>query len=242
MELAVPVCSFQQVEKSFPLQQGSQQIFSDLTLSLPLQGITVLVGKSGCGKTTLLRLIAGLEKPERGQITFTKAHKQYQPKIGMVFQESRLFPWLTVAENIMLSCVNWQEADVLPFMDLVGLDHQYLYSKPDELSGGMAHRVAIARALAYMPDLLLMDEPFVAVDYFTRMALQQKVIDIQQQTHAAVIFVTHNVDEALLLATQILVLEKEKKPVSLKIDAAYPRQLETTELLQYRRKILELLL
>lgn len=182
---------------------GTQQIFDNLTLSLLLSGITVLVGRSGCGKTTLLRLLAGLEQPEQGEIIFTRDNIAYQPKIGMVFQESRLLPWLTVAENIMLSRSKWQEADALPYLELVGLESSYLHSKPDALSGGMAHRVAIARALAYQPDILLMDEPFAALDYFTRMALQQKVIDIQQQTHTAVIFVTHNVDEALLLANQI---------------------------------------
>ena len=219
-------CQLRQVSKGYPLQDGTQQIFDNLTLSLLLSGITVLVGRSGCGKTTLLRLLAGLEQPE----------------LGMVFQESRLLPWLTVAENIMLSRSKWQEADALPYLELVGLESSYLHSKPDALSGGMAHRVAIARALAYQPDILLMDEPFAALDYFTRMALQQKVIDIQQQTHTAVIFVTHNVDEALLLANQILVLRKGQAPVPFSINAAYPRHLESAELVQHRQEILQMLL
>lgn len=236
------ICRLQHVTKEYPLQKGVQRIFFDLTLDLPLEGIIVLVGKSGCGKTTLLRLIAGLEQPEQGKISFEQNQKLVQPKIGMVFQESRLLPWLNVAENIMLSQNKWSDADVLPFLELVGLDARHLHSKPDALSGGMAHRVAIARALAYAPDLLLMDEPFAALDYFTRMALQQKVIEIQQQTNTAVIFVTHNVDEALLIAKQILVLKKGASPMAFSVVEEYPRQLERPALVQCKKAILDLLL
>ena len=239
---AASVCRLQHVTKEYPLQKGVQRIFSDSTLDLPLEGITVLVGKSGCGKTTLLRLIAGLEQPEHGKISFIHNQEIIQPKIGMVFQESRLLPWFNVAENIMISKNKWSDADALPFLELVGLDARHLHSKPDALSGGMAHRIAIARALAYAPDLLLMDEPFAALDYFTRMTLQQTVIEIQQQTNTAVIFVTHNVDEALLLAKQILVLKKGETPVAFSVEEAYPRQLELPALVQRKKAILDLLL
>ncbi len=239
---AVSVCQLKNVTKEYTNVHGSQQIFSDLTLELPLEGITVLVGRSGCGKTTLLRLLSDLEKPDVGEISFTRMGKGYQPKVGMVFQESRLLPWLTVAENIMLSRSRWQEADVLPFLDMVGLEHSALHMKPASLSGGMAHRVAIARALVYAPDLLLMDEPFAALDYFTRMALQQKVIEIQQQTNTAVIFVTHNVDEALLLAKRILVLKKGEAPIAFPVTETYPRHLEQPALVQCKQDILRLLL
>ena len=239
---AASVCRLQHVTKEYPLQKGVQRIFSDLTLDLPLEGITVLVGKSGCGKTTLLRLIAGLEQPEHGKISFIHNQEIIQPKIGMVVQESRLLPWFNVAENIMISKNKWSDADALPFLELVGLDARHLHSKPNALSGGMAHRVAIARALAYAPDLLLMDEPFAALDYFTRMTLQQTVIEIQQQTNTAVIFVTHNVDEALLLAKQILVLKRGETPVAFSVEEAYPRQLELPALVQRKKAILDLLL
>ena len=239
---AVAICQLKNVTKTYASAHGSQEIFSDLTLELPLEGITVLVGRSGCGKTTLLRLLSDLEKPDIGEISFTRMGKKYQPKVGMVFQESRLLPWLTVAENIMLSRSRWQEADVLPFLDMVGLEHSTLHMKPASLSGGMAHRVAIARALVYAPDLLLMDEPFAALDYFTRMALQQKVIEIQQQTNTAVIFVTHNVDEALLLAKRILVLKKGETPVAFPVTETYPRHLEKSVLVQCKQDILRLLL
>ena len=124
----------------------------------------------------------------------------------------------------------------------MGLDARELHSKPDALSGGMAHRVAIARALAFKPDLLLMDEPFAALDYFTRMSLQQKLLEIQQKTGTAIIFVTHHVDEALLLADRILVLDKGKTPISLNISVAQPRQVEDSLLVAYKKEILDLLL
>lgn len=235
-------CQLRHITKSYPVAQGRQAIFSDLTLDISLDGITVLVGKSGCGKTTLLRLLANLETPDQGELMFTRDGMPVQPKIGMVFQESRLFPWMSVAENIMLSREGWAADAVLPLMDLVGLDRQYQKSRPAELSGGMAHRVAIARALAYEPDLLLMDEPFAALDYFTRMTLQQKVIEIQRQMHTAVVFVTHNVEEALLLAKRILVLKKGEMPVSFLVDAAYPRRLEDAMLVQRKQEMLDLLL
>ena len=236
------ICKLNQIQKSYPLQDDVQHIFSDLTHELPLDGITVLVGKSGGGKTTLLRLIAGLEQPDSGEITFQKDGKVYQPKIGMVFQESRLFPWMDVAENIFVSRETFEPEEALPYLELVGLDARDLHSKPDALSGGMAHRVAIARGLAFEPDILLMDEPFAALDYFTRMSLQQKLLEIEQKTGTAIIFVTHHVDEALLLADRILVLDKGKAPIPLDISVAQPRQLEDPMMVQYKKEILDLLL
>ena len=236
------ICKLNQIQKSYPLQDDVQHIFSDLTHELSLDGITVLVGKSGCGKTTLLRLIAGLEQPDSGEITFQKDGKVYQPKIGMVFQESRLFPWMDVAENIFVSRETFEPEEALPYLELVGLDARDLHSKPDALSGGMAHRVAIARGLAFEPDILLMDEPFAALDYFTRMSLQQKLLEIEQKTGTAIIFVTHHVDEALLLADRILVLDKGKAPIPLDISVAQPRQLEDPMMVQYKKEILNLLL
>ncbi len=236
------ICKLNQINKSYPLQDDLQHIFSDLTHALPLDGITVLLGKSGCGKTTLLRLIANLESPDTGEIVFMKDGVPYQPKIGMVFQESRLFPWMDVAKNIFVSRETFEPEEALPYLELVGLDARELHSKPDALSGGMAHRVAIARGLAFEPDLLLMDEPFAALDYFTRMSLQQKILEIQQKTGTAIIFVTHHVDEALLLADRILVLDKGKAPIPLEINVSQPRQLEDPTLVQYKKTILDLLL
>ena len=236
------VCSLQHISKEYRTGNSVQKVFSDLTMTLSLKGITVFLGKSGCGKTTLLRILANLEQPENGKIVYWNAGKRNQPKIGMVFQESRLFPWLDLAQNIMLSREHWNEEDVLPYLHMVGLEPQYLHSKPESLSGGMAQRVAIARALAYQPDVLLMDEPFAALDYFTRMALQQKMIEIQQQTNVTIFFVTHHVEEALLLANQIVILKKGSSPYSFSIGEPHPRQLNLPQFIQYKQKILSMLL
>ena len=122
------ICKLNQVNKSYPLQDDIQHIFLDLTHDLPLNGITVLLGKSGCGKTTLLRLIAGLEQTDSGEITFLKNSAAYQPKIGMVFQESRLFPWMSVAENIFVSRETFSPEEAIPYLELVGLDARDLHS------------------------------------------------------------------------------------------------------------------
>jgi sulfonate transport system ATP-binding protein len=149
---------------------------------------------------------------------------------------------MDVAENIFVSRETFEPEDALPYLELVGLDARDLHSKPDALSGGMAHRVAIARGLAFEPDILLMDEPFAALDYFTRMSLQQKLLEIEQKTGTAIIFVTHHVDEALLLADRILVLDKGKAPIPLDISVPQPRHLEDPMMVQYKKEILDLLL
>ena len=235
------ICHFYQLNKSYAVNGIEQAIFQNLDLKLSLNGITVLLGKSGCGKTTLLRLMAGLEKPNSGEIFYLQQEKKYQPKIGMVFQENRLFPWLSVEKNILISQSEQQTPTVQELMQLVGLDFAYAQSMPQQLSGGMAQRVAIARALAYQPDLLLMDEPFAALDYFTRITLQEQLLKIEQQTGTAIVFVTHNLDEALAIADRIFILQKGQQPVFFPVELAHPRQLEQQTMAELRHKILNIL-
>ena len=180
------------VSKSF-----SQKILKNISLEISGEDITVVVGKSGCGKTTFLRMLAGLENISEGSIKFLDSlGKEKKAKIGMVFQEPRLMPWLTVEKNIRIY-EKEERVDIDKVLSLVSLkDVKKFY--PNELSGGMASRIAIARAIGYNPDILLMDEPFAALDYFTRNQLQNEIIKIHKETKTGIVFVTHNIDEALL--------------------------------------------
>ena len=171
-----------------------------------------LLGPSGCGKTTLLRIIAGLETQTSGEITLNGVPiTGPDPKRGMVFQQYSLLPWRTVIDNVTFGLemqgVNKAEArkHVEKYIDLVGLE-QFKNSYPYELSGGMQQRAAIARALANEPEVLLMDEPFGALDSFTRETMQQLLVSIWAQTKKQVFFITHSIEEALTLGTHILVM------------------------------------
>ena len=192
----------------------------DLTFSE--NSFTCIVGKSGCGKTTLLRLLSGLEPATSGTIDYGKA-----AKIGFVFQEPRLMPWLTVNANIAFAAKNDPSLPAAPdekLLELLGLK-AFQHSFPAQLSGGMAQRTALGRTLFQNPDLILMDEPFSALDYFTRRSLQQMLLNLFQQQKKSVIFVTHDVEEALLLGQRILVME-------------YPRQQASLSFQQLRLQIL----
>ena len=172
------------VSKSF-----SQKILKNISLEISGEDITVVVGKSGCGKTTFLRMLAGLENISEGSIKFLDSlGKEKKAKIGMVFQEPRLMPWLTVEKNIRIY-EKEERVDVDKVLSLVSLkDVKKFY--PNELSGGMASRIAIARAIGYNPDILLMDEPFAALDYFTRNQLQNEIIKIHKETKTGIVFVS----------------------------------------------------
>ncbi len=168
-----------------------------------------IIGPSGCGKTTLLRIVAGLLKPDTGRIEFPD--REELPKAVMVFQDQGLLPWLTVLDNIGLglelqgvSKVT-RHAQVLEFMKRVKLDGFESYY-PHELSGGMRQRVALARAFLTSPDILLMDEPFGALDAQTRIILQEELLNIWRMEQKTVLFVTHDIDEAILLSDRIIVL------------------------------------
>ncbi len=182
---------------------GPKTILSHLQLRLPAHSCTVLLGKSGCGKTTFLRILAGLEQPDNGAITYPE-----NLKLGMMFQEARLFPWLTCRENIALGLAHQKDRkrvdELLALVQLEEAADKY----PSQLSGGMQQRTALARTLAMDSDLILMDEPFAALDYFTRGQLQQEMIHMQEKLHMGLILVTHNVDEALTLGSRILILKE----------------------------------
>ena len=205
----------------------------DLTFSE--NSFTCIVGKSGCGKTTLLRLLSGLEPATSGTIDYGKA-----AKIGFVFQEPRLMPWLTVNANIAFAAKNDPSLTAAPdekLLELLGLK-AFQHSFPAQLSGGMAQRTALGRTLFQNPDLILMDEPFSALDYFTRRSLQQMLLNLFQQQKKSVIFVTHDVEEALLLGQRILVMQEGRIKIDQRIDMEYPRQQASLSFQQLRLQIL----
>ncbi len=223
------------VSKSF-----SQKILKNISLEISGEDITVVVGKSGCGKTTFLRMLAGLESISEGSIKFLDSlGKEKKAKIGMVFQEPRLMPWLTVEKNIRIY-EKEERVDVDKVLSLVSLkDVKNFY--PNELSGGMASRIAIARAIGYNPDILLMDEPFAALDYFTRNQLQNEIIKIHKETKTGIIFVTHNIDEALLIGGKIIIFNRGKCE-EIKIEKNYPRDMGDIELINLKKDILKRIL
>jgi len=196
--------------------------------------ISVFLGKSGCGKTTLLRLIAGLEEKSSGNIEI-----EQNEKIGFVFQEARLMPFLNVYNNIAFSQKESKKAKILELVKIIGLGgFENAYS--NQLSGGMQARVAIARTLAYEPSIILMDEPFAALDSFTRENMQNKLLQIQSCHKKTILFVTHNIDEALILGHKIMLLQKGgiKEEYDLS-NIKFPRDLLLDELILIKKNILK---
>jgi len=222
-------------------------LFKDFSFSSKPGEFTCLVGPSGCGKSTLLNLMAGFIRPSAGEI-FVKDKKVLRPDINrtMVFQEYALFPWLNVIENVafgldyLITDKNERFVLAAKYLKMVGL-LEHAKDRVSHLSGGMKQRVAIARALAVKPDLLLMDEPFGALDERTRTEMHRNLLSIWQELKTNIIFVTHSVDEALLLADRIIVIVKD--PVSglaqIKADIAIsePRLRNLADLSKYRQQI-----
>ena len=194
------------VTKKFATRNGEVTALEDVNLEIHDGQFVCLLGPSGCGKTTLLRMIGGLDTPTSGTITIDgKEVDGPSPKMTMVFQEYSLYPWRTVAENVgfglEMNGVTPEERreGVMKELKLVGLEN-FADSYPYELSGGMRQRAAVARALATDPAVMLMDEPFGALDAQTRNKMQRELLNIWQETKKTILFVTHSVDEAVYLS------------------------------------------
>ena len=222
------------VQKSYLVDGRAFPVLQGINLTLPENTITVILGRSGCGKTTLLRLVGGLEEPDEGEIIFHAEHKT-----AFVFQESRLMPWLNVWDNVRFGLE--KKADDRPFIqniiDMVGLSG-FEKAYPSQLSGGMKQRVAIARAFAYEPSFIMMDEPFAALDYFTRTQMQRELKRLQEERGASILFVTHSIDEALLLGDKIVMIEDGQIKSELTIEAdGRERDLLEEQYIERKKKI-----
>ena len=211
-EATTPIIEIRRVFKQFELQGQAIQALSDASLTISKGEFVCLIGASGCGKSTLLRIMAGFEKPSDGEaLMWGKPIDGPDPSRGMVFQDYALFPWLSVRDNIGFGPAarglsSGEVRDTVDrFIELVGLQ-KFAKAYPHQLSGGMKQRVAIARVLANDAELVLMDEPFGALDAMTRERLQDELLDIWQRTKLSVVFVTHSIEEAIFLADRVVVM------------------------------------
>ncbi len=224
-----PILQAKNLCKQYTTRQGDLTAVEDISFDVAGGEFLCLVGPSGCGKSTLLRLLAGLLEPDVGQVYL---HGKPLPgpcqEIGMVFQQANLMPWRTVYDNVLLpmQVKNRPQAEaqerVYHALNLVGLT-EFADNYPHELSGGMAQRVAIARALSYEPEILLLDEPFGALDALTREYLNQEIMHIWEVSQKTVVMVTHNIREAVFLADRVLVLTPRPGRVAQIIPVNLPR-------------------
>ncbi len=243
--------SVKNVSRTFTKEEDESgtEALHDVSFNVEDGEFICILGPSGCGKTTLLRITAGLETQTSGEITLNGVPiTGPDPKRGMVFQQYSLFPWRTVMDNITfgLEMQGIKKAEarkhVEKYIELVGLE-QFKNSYPHELSGGMQQRAAIARALSNEPEVLLMDEPFGALDAQTRNILQDELLKIWEQKHVTFLFVTHSVDEAVFLSDRIVVMTSRPGRVKeiVKVDLPRPRCRTGPEANLLRDHVLKLL-
>lgn len=238
--------------KTFETAGGTVTALKDINFKTHKREFVCVIGPSGCGKSTLIRILAGLESPTSGSVLLDGEEVHGPgPDRGMVFQGYTLFPWLTVKRNVMFGLLQSghsrevAEEDARQWIDLVGLT-KFVDSYPHQLSGGMKQRVAIARALANQPRILLMDEPFGALDAQTRIKMQSYLMDIWKNIDITVLFITHDLDEAIYLADRILVLKAHPGEVQELIEVPVPQprspeQLLSPEFLATKKRLEELI-
>ena len=240
------------LDKRYPSPQGETEALRNINFQIHRREFVCVIGASGCGKSTLIRTLAGLEKQSAGEVLLDGQPVTGPGKDrGMVFQGYSLFPWLSVKRNVMfglqINGMSHEAADreARQWLDMVGLT-QFADNYPHQLSGGMRQRVAIARALANQPRILLMDEPFGALDAQTRSKMQSHLLDIWRNIDVTILFITHDLDEAIYLADRILVLKPHPGEVQEFIEVPVPRprspqQFGSPEFLATKQRLDELI-
>lgn len=240
------------LSKTFKQKERAIQALSDINLEVKDKEFVSILGASGCGKSTLLRIIGGLETPSTGTVSIN-GNEISEPGAdrGMVFQSYTLFPWLTVQKNIEFGMrekgmqAKEREKIAKEYIGIVGLQgFEDVY--PKALSGGMKQRVAIARALANDPEVILLDEPFGALDMQTRSLMQELLLDVWQKSQKTVILVTHDIDEAIFMADRVVVMESRPGKIKEIINVEFPRprdyHIKTSEkFLDYKAQAVELI-
>lgn len=224
--------SIRELTKVFYKKKQSVTAIENISLDVKEGEFVCIVGPSGCGKTTLLRILAGLENQSSGRFKIERSNED-RPNQSMVFQERGILPWLTVEENVAFGLnmrhlpKTYVKERTNYFLRKVGLV-KFANMYPKELSGGMKQRVSIARAFANDPEILLMDEPFGALDEQNRYILQEELLSIWSETKKTVLFITHSIDEALYLSDRVLLMSAQpgKMAAEIKIDLPRPRKLE----------------
>lgn len=216
------------------LRFGDEVVLRDISLLIPAGCFVSIVGPSGCGKTSLLRLVAGLQRPTSGELRVMSDQHSESPRQAFVFQDPHLLPWRNVVENVQLPLElsnrrkDASQSDVDRTIKMVGLKQEDREKFPHMLSGGMKMRVSLARALVNQPELLLFDEPFAALDDLLRQRLNEDLTRLWQENRWTVLFVTHNVSEAVFLSERVLVLDDRPATIQAQIDVpfSYPRSPE----------------
>lgn len=231
------------VSKSFVSRTGHNlPVLQDINLTVNEEEFVALVGPSGCGKSTLLNITAGLLAPTSGSASFTHLPQGHVPRTGIVFQETGLVPWRSVYDNIAFGLEAMgvpkqeQKDRISHYINLVGLTG-FEKALPHHLSGGMRQRVGIARALVINPDLLLMDEPFSALDAQTRTIMQEELVTLWDKTRLSTLYVTHNIQEAVMLADRVVLLSRRPGKISRILNISIPRA--ERELPQHTEEIAE---
>jgi len=241
----LPILDIRGVGKTYELNGQKIEALRDANLVVRKGEFVCLIGASGCGKSTLLRIVAGFEPPSAGQaLMWDKPVGGPAPDRGMVFQDYGLFPWLSVRENIGFgpSSRGRPKSEVQDtvehFVSMIGLT-RFADAYPHQLSGGMKQRVAIARVLANEAEIVLMDEPFGALDAMTRERLQDELLDIWQRTKLTVLFVTHSIEEAIFLADRVVVMEPGPGRIASehRIELPRPRDVSSPEFNVVRREL-----